>query len=268
MGEVQYRQKLEVQRTNLATILIAVVAALLGLGALYWSNIDTYWTGQETLQGLVRDLGGLFFVTVAITVLWELTAKRAFLDELLTKARISQQVAASGLVNLSYEPYTIDWESLFQTTRHINLFFAYGKNWRGTHETRLERMASTAGCTIRVVLPDPDDEYLLNDLAERFNKSSSGIRERILDAYNDFSSLKDRHDESGSSVEVWYTKACPVFTIYQFDRVAVLSLYSYQRTKAGVPHLVATQGGSLYEFVAKEHAALTDASSGMSRRVI
>jgi hypothetical protein len=266
MQEIQY--KLEVQRTNLTTKLVALVAAVFGVGLLYFSNISNFWVGLEVFQRLVRDLGSLCVVTVAITVIWQLTAKRAFGDELLTKAHISQQLAASGIVQLTYEPQPVNWEELFGTTRQLDLFFAYAKNWRGSHENRLSKLATMSGCTIRVVLPDPDNDMIVKDLANRFNKSEKGIRERILDAESEFSQMRVKNLDSGAKIEIWYTSMCPVFTIYRFDMAAILALYSYRRIKGGVPHIVAARGGSLFEFVNNEFQALIDPASGLSRRVV
>jgi hypothetical protein len=266
MNDIQY--ELEVQRTNLSTILVAVFAAVGGAILLFWSNDPTYWLGKESWQGLVRDLGSLAVVTVVITFLWELTAKRAFVSELLTKAHISQQLAASGMVQLTYEPQPIDWDGLFRTTRELSIFFAYGKNWRGTHENRLIKLASTKGCTIRLFLPDPDNQFLLKEMANRFNKSESGIRDRILDAEAEFTQLRVKNLNTGAKIEVWYTIMCPIFTLYRFDTASILALYSYQRSKGGVPHIVAVKGGSLYDFVEKEFKALTDVSAGLNRQVV
>jgi len=265
MNDIQY--KLEVEKTNLLSGLLSLLVAMAGIALLLWSNNSAYWVGREAFQGLVKDLGSLTVVSVAIAFVWELIAKRAFVNELLTKARISQALSASGIVQIVYEPYSVNWDELFANTRKVDAFFAYGKNWRGTHEVRLNRIASAKGNVIRIILPDPDNEAVVKDLAKRVNKSESGMRDRILDAKRDFSQMKAKNANSGANIEIWYAAVTPTFTLYLFDMAVVISLYSYLRDKRGVPHFVAVKGGTLYDSLSQEFKVLLDTDSGLSRRV-
>jgi hypothetical protein len=52
----------------------------------------------------------------------------------------------------------------------------------------------------------------------------------------------------------------PTFTFYRFDNVAVLALYTHDPDKAPVPTIVCQAGGSLYDTVNREWAALQRAS--------
>lgn len=265
MNNIQY--KLEVERTNLLSIIVCLLLVIGGVALLFWSNDPKIWIGQEAFQVLVRDLGSLSIVSVAIAFIWELVAKRAFVDELLTKAQISQELSASGIVQFTYEPQPINWDDLFLNTHNVDVLFAYGKNWRGTHENKLNKIASNAGNRIRIVLPDPENEIVVKDLSIRVNKTVDGIRERILEARKDFSQLRVRNANSGAYIEIWYIAVSPTYTLFKFDKAVVMSLYSYLRIKGGVPHIVAMKGGSLYNSLSYEFESLLNENSGLCRRV-
>lgn len=265
MSNIQY--KVEVERTNYFSVLVSLIVAICGVGLLFWSNNSDFWVEREAFQGLVRDLGSLTVVSVAIAFIWELVAKRTFVDELLTKARISQELSASGIVQITNEPQPINWDELFSNTHNVDVFFAYGKNWRGTHEGKLNRIASSAGNRIRIVLPDPENETVVKELAKRVNKTENGIRERILEAKHDFSQTRVKNANSGANIEIWYAAVTPTLTLYLFDTAVVVTLYSYLRDKSGVPHFVAVKGGSLYNSMVQEFETLLDTNSGLCRRV-
>jgi NAD/NADP transhydrogenase beta subunit len=99
--------ELEKKQTNLKTYIISILIFIAGIGLLYWSKLDAM-KKYPAAQAVIRDLGGLFVVSIAITLIWELCAKRAFSDELLTKANISQQISRSGLIHLVHNPHEIN----------------------------------------------------------------------------------------------------------------------------------------------------------------
>jgi len=52
-------------------------------------------------QSVARSLAGFLIVSVAIAMLWQLRIKRAFLEEVMAKARLAEEVRAAGVVMLT-----------------------------------------------------------------------------------------------------------------------------------------------------------------------
>lgn len=267
MREIEY--KFVTQRTNLGTALVALIVAFVGVGLLLWSNDQSLWVQKEVYQGLIRDLGSLCVVTVAFTLIWELTAKRAFVDELLTKARISHELNLSGIVQIAYDQQYIDWDQLFNGAREVDLYFAYARTWRGAHQRRIRELSSRDGINIRVIMPDPDDQLIMQGLAARFNLSPEIVRERILETSQDFLELRRQNQNKGAYIEIWYVSRPPIFALYRFDNIVILSLYSYENREAstGVPHFVAIKGGSLYNFAFTQLQTLIDPENVIGRKI-
>ena len=206
---------------------------------------------------MVNNLGALLIVSTALGVLWELIGKRAFAREVLETALTSADVEAAGLMrvgtNYVKEP---DWESLFGTVRKLDIFLAYGSTWRNTHMPQLEKLARNGG-RIRVYLPDPIDAVAIQRLADRFAKTPDELGRLIDEARRAYQALPVA---GGGSIEVFFRPGDPVFSCYRFDGTAVLTLYTHQRKRTGVPTIVCRDGGSLYQFIRDEFKALSDQS--------
>ncbi len=246
------------QLTTTTTILVAVGLAVVGIVLLYFGGrTDQWWRTHPGAQALVNNLGALLIVSTALGVLWELIGKRAFAREVLETARTSTDVEAAGLTrvgtNYVKEP---DWESLFATVRKLDIFLAYGSTWRNTYIRELEKLAQSGG-RIRVYLPDPSDTVAIQRLADRFAKTPTELLGLIDEARRAYQSLPVAH---GGSTEVFFRPGDPVFSCYRFDGTAVLTLYTHQRRRTGVPTIVCRDGGSLYQFVRDEFDALKQQS--------
>ena len=240
--------------TTTSLILVAVLVAAAGVVLLaLGESTGAWWLKHPSVQAVVRDLGALLVVSAAIGVVWDLFGKRAFAREVLETARTSTDVEAAGLTrigtNYVEEP---DWESLFATVRKLDVFLAYGATWRNTHLDKLKKLASSGG-RIRVYLPDPADSVTIGILADRFDKTPAELLILIDDARKAYQALPTAR---GGTVEVFFRPGDPVFSCYRFDGTAVLTLYTHQRQRTGVPTLVCRDGGSLYQFVRDELKAL------------
>jgi hypothetical protein len=206
---------------------------------------------------------------VVVTLLWELFGKRAFVDEVLAKAQISRAITFAGIIKITDSfHYDIDWKALFQSVNKLDIFFAYGRTWRHTHIQELQELAKREGARVRVVLPDPEDEHTVFELARRFGYSSEELRKLIEEATEDFRCLRSWGIEGkGARIEIWYLPATPQFSFYRFDRIAILALYPHRRERAPVPTIVCEMGGTLYDFICKEFEAMIR-PDGLARLVM
>lgn len=250
------------ERVNLRVALTVVLTGSAGIAALILSAQGGWWERYEVWQTLLRELGALLLVTVIITILWDLVGKRAFLDEVCAKARVSAEIRLAGIssVTTSYNLSEIDWGSLFKNVKKLDLFFSYARTWRNTHLQELKRLAASKGARIRVVLPDPGDDLTVRDLARRFDCSTTELVSRIEEAAAFFRNLRPSSGSDGAQVIVWFLPAAPLYAFYRFDRVVVLTLHGHRRERAPFPTFVCEQDGTLYEYVRQEFEAMIKAN--------
>lgn len=242
---------------NLWTSIVAIVFVG-GGGALlaYSSSLDAialpWWAG------LTGQVGGLFFGTGLLAVVWELVAKRAFAEEILSKTQLRTDLVTSGITRVTDQYLDeVEWAELFDGARNVDIVVAYASTWRNTHHGRLATVAQKSGNKIRVFLPDPDDATTVKILSDRFKMTPADVQNRIRAAITDFKSL----DVGKAKVEIFTRAGDCLFSCYRFDGKSVLTLYSHsQERRASVPTFVMA-GGALSEFVAKDIDAIRKQST-------
>ncbi|MBU7046558.1 MAG: hypothetical protein HXS54_08985 [Theionarchaea archaeon] len=241
------------ERVNLRTVFIAAIAAGLGVLLLYISAHEDWWEGQETWRIVIQNMGSLLFVTVAITIMWELWGKRAFLDEILAKVQVSRDMTSAGIIQVAKSfHHDIEWKDYFHTVKELDIFFAYARTWRNTYISELREVATREGTRIRVLLPDPEDAQTVHELARRFNYTDEEVQGRIREAEAYFRKLYPSESSQGAKIEIWFFPAAPVFSFYRFDTIVVLTLLSHRRDLVEVPAFVCEEGGTLYEYILQE----------------
>jgi hypothetical protein len=252
------------ERTSLRTILIAFVALLLGLGLLFISQTWSWLKSIPPLQAIVRDFGSLLVSTVTITILWELAVKRSFLAELMAKAKLAEDIRSAGIVQVTTDfQRDIDWKKMFKTVKNLDIFFAYGRTWRGTNEQELNDFAKRNGTIIRIVLPDYQNKELMNELAKRFEKTPEEVVHAIEEASNNFKLIFKNHP----NFSLWLFPESPMFSCYRFDHLIVLALYRH-RNRGGVPVFVVEEGGTIYKFIVEEFDKLIEKNqNGLARQI-
>ncbi|KYK37573.1 MAG: hypothetical protein AYK18_09590 [Theionarchaea archaeon DG-70] len=241
------------ERVNLRIVLTAVVTAVLGIFLMYISAQEDLWKEHEAWRIVIQNMGSLLFVTVAITLIWELWGKRAFSDEILAKVQISKDMASAGIIKITKNfLHGIDWESHFNSVKELDIFFSYARTWRNTYISQFREVAAREGTRIRVLLPDPKDEQTVHELARRFNYSDDEVISLIREAETYFEELHPSEGNRGAKIEIWFLPAAPVFSLYRFDNIAVLALLSHRRKLVEIPSFVCEKGGILYDYICQE----------------
>jgi len=259
--------KLLQERVNLRILFVALVIAVIGILLLYFTADNNVWVNHKSWQSVIQQIGGLLLVTVAITLLWELIGKRAFLDEILAKAQISKELTFSGLTQITDSFHRgLDWSTYFKSVNKLDIFFTYAKTWRNTHLEDLQGVAARQDARIRVVLPDPEDAQVVHELARRFDYTPENLKALILEAEAYFKNLRDYAGTNGAKVDIWFLPAAPHFTFYRFDRIAIMVLYTHRRERTPVPTFVCEMGGTLYDYIHKEFDAMVK-QDGLGRLV-
>jgi len=140
-------------------------------------------------------------VTIAITAIWELFAKRAFFGELMAVTNVSQTVQNAGLVSLSFDfQNCIDWQTSFRRVAKLDIFFAYGRSWRNIYSEDLRNLGSRTDVQVRIILPDPDKQQIIEDLARRFGTTVEDMKGQIETAKTELETLL----ASNSGFSLWY----------------------------------------------------------------
>ena len=264
------------ERVSLRTIIGALIVFIVGLGLLMTVNEwDWLRDKHQNVAAFVRELSALFIVTVAVTLVWELAVKRAFVEELLSKARealtsvieetrVTEELRAAGLKVFTNDFWNaIHWLVLFKDTNTLDLFFAYARSWVGAYTPQLQELARRQGVRIRVVLPNPENPELMTELGRRFRKPPDEVRTDIVDTVKDLMSIfvdpfVPQAGLSAPNFSLYFCHTPPVFTFYRFDQMAVLALYKHRSGKGGIPVFVAEKGGSVFDFIVQEMHGFMD----------
>jgi hypothetical protein len=223
--------------------------------------------GYEVWQTVIQNVGALLLVVVAISILWELWGKRAFLDEVLAKAQVSKEITFAGIIKITDSFHQdIDWQSYFRNVNKLDIFFAYGRTWRNSHIQELREVAAREDTRIRVVLPDPSDEHTVHELSRRFGSEPEQLKLQIREAEEYFKNLRPTAGARGAQIDIWFLPAAPIFTFYRFDQIAILALYSHRRERAPIPTFICEMGGTLYGYIRKEFDAMIS-QDGLARLI-
>lgn len=200
------------------------------------------------LTTICTNLGGFLSASIAVSVVWELTVKRNFLYEIFSISRLSADIQQSGLYGISSIFYPLPWEEYFKKTKVIEVFITYGNTWRNSNASCLRAFAQTNG-TIRVVLPDPNNASLVEELAKRYSKTPAVLKAKIEESINGFNDLLKNKN---CVYELRLTDIAPMFCIYSFDGTKIVTLFTQRVAQHDVPTLIMGDRGSVAEFFTSE----------------
>lgn len=232
------------QRNSLLAVLLAGALLVVGF-VLMLLNAD----GRLWWQSVLFQLGMAIFIAVVFTGLWEWWGKRLLAQEVYELVGVGVDIQRWGLRSVSMDWPSQKWTELFEASYNVDVLLAYGATWRGLNQTALETFLRDPRRTLRVCLPDPEEEWLMRALAERFSKNPVEVAEKIREATRHFFHLRQ---EGGATVSVFYRPGEPVYSIYRFESVAVLTLYPHRRERSQTPTLVAGPG-ELFSFVREDY---------------
>lgn len=248
--------------TTYKTVAIALAVALVAILLFVAGHNEALQSASGTTAIILTEIGGLLLVSAALTLLWELGAKREFANELFEKARISEFVRETGLIKAFDDFQKLDWDEHFEGTKNFDVYFAGGTGFRKSHQKFFEDLEDNPQATINVFLPDPDDEVIVEQLRLRWRPkyTEQKVRERLTDAIVDFNGVLERARAKGATVNVWLVPFAPLYTLYRCDDVFVFTPYRHRpyESKGTVPVSIYRQGGSMHEYFEKELAFLKE----------
>jgi hypothetical protein len=242
-------------RTSIWFLLAAAGYALAGLGLLYAAEwLDPYPKWKSVANGA----GGLVIASVAIGLFWELRGKRVFVEEILDTAKVSRDIQAAKLLGITTQfQEGVDWTSLLDGAKELDMMVASARSWRGRLSSSLNKIAARPNARINVILPDPTNQTVVRELAGRFSGTEESVVEYIREAEAFFKDVATRGGMAKGALKIWYFGESPLFTFYRIDGTYVLVSYRHGG-KGDVPTLVCSKGGSIAEFIEEQMKYLMD----------
>lgn len=205
------------------------------------------------LKSALSNLGGLLVASVSLATIWELYAKRAFLDEMLSTTRLVSDIRSSGLAAFSMNPVdTVNFPQLLHTTKRLDMSVTYGDTWRARYYKELKQLAERPGTMVRVVLPNPENSLVMQAIAQRLGTTSpEAVAGKVYAAVSEyrllFSALaKERR------FSIWFHDDVPMASYYRFDTAVVAAFHHHARGRGDTPTLLGEAGGSLFNYVDNE----------------
>ncbi|GGG49753.1 hypothetical protein GCM10011374_10320 [Kocuria dechangensis] len=238
----------------------STLLAFIGAAVMFVSNLP-WLDGHEAWRTTFNQLGAIFVTTGGLGVLWDIRAKRAFMDEVIQKARLSSEVDSTGLDRATMDWMDVPWSNLFSRAKRIEVFIAYGRSWRTRHWETLKEFATHDNHTLWMYFPDPEDEPTMHVLAQRYDYSVEKMKSHVRDAAQAFSRLGNG---SVADVRVYYRAGDPTFTCYRFDDTYLITLYSHGREHGRVPTMLFDGKGSFGEFFKRDLEAIREQSTPVS----
>lgn len=232
--------------------------AIVGLGVfcLWWSNIP--WPDDTKVwQATVNQLGGLFVTTGGLGMLWDLRGKRDIMDEVLEKTRLSSDINAAGFGRVTMNWLDVPWEDLFARASQIEVFISYGSSWRKIHWPKIQAFSKNPKHSLRLYLPDPDDDVTMRILGQRYSYTPEKIQENIRETAYEFAKLGSA---AQADIRIYYRAGDPCYTSYRFDDQVLVTLYSHKRERGDVPTMLVKKG-SFGEFFTEDLRYIHDQST-------
>lgn len=259
--------------TDLSRLLISVPAMILGI-ALFVVGVVVGLLNpdnkipQALIAVVLANIGSLIAVHIAVS-LYSQPIQRSFASEVLNRISLSENVMEAGIKAVFLNQRDIPWEDLFRKSKEISLFFVTNNTWRKTNALVLEDFIKRKGNTLTVILPDPANNVIVDEISNRLRRDSARCRKEIEDVcttYHELDKISQQTIGGGAEISIRLASVTPVFSMYIFDETAIIVFQAYQDFKGDIPHFIVSKGGTLYEFVAREFKTLVIERSKKSDR--
>jgi hypothetical protein len=209
----------------------------------------------EISGAIATEVGSALFVSVVLGIFWDAFGKRAYADELLEKAGIAQSINTAGIRRFTFfRSPELSWNDLFNKTNKLDIFVVHASTWRNTHVDEIINMLEDKKASLRIVLPDPDNERVIGELASRFVMDELEVQNKIREAASFFS---ERRTKARGTVEVRFTTQTPLYSYYIFSTGGIFAFFNHKAGKEEpVPALQCDNHGTFYRYLAKQFEEL------------
>ncbi len=161
----------------------------------------------------------------------------------------STQDHLSGIIRVGpFAGFYQRFEELIAESSNMALYFIHSRRWRENHSAAIKTFLARSDTTMNVFLPDLENHELMFSLSRRFEDGPL-TPTLVMDAYRYCYRLAR---EYGKPVEIWLFSRYPAYSFYQFDRSAVIALYSNTASKKDIPAFEVSTEGLLGRFLASD----------------
>jgi len=239
--------------TNSRAIIFGILFGFLGIGLLLFSGYAEVHEWKISAS-MLRELGAFATISVVLGLWWEIAGRRKYTDELFAKIGMARDLGTAGIsaITTSFKDDRIDWTSYFAHSTRLDMWVSYASTWRNHNIDKIKDLVGRKDSKIRIVLPDPENEEVLQQLASRFGQKADELRKNIRQAVTEYRGLATQAEK----IEIYFSPKVPLYTFYVFNNVAVLAFYNHSDGKLPVPTFVCTNGGTLFQYQVNEFAAL------------
>src|SRR3954469_10981180 len=155
----------------------------------------------------------------------------------------------SGIVRVgSFAGYYQRFEELIATSTRMVLYFIHSRRWRENNSAAIKTFLGRSDTEMQIFLPDLENHELMFSLSRRFEDGPL-TPTLVVDAYNYCTRLAREYQKPA---EIWLFGRYPAYSFYQFERSAVLALYSNTTAKKDLPAFEVSNDGFIGSFLATE----------------
>lgn len=161
----------------------------------------------------------------------------------------SAQTDLSGIVRVGpFAGFYQRFEELIAESSRMVLYFIHSRRWRENHGAAIRTFLGRTDTSLQIFLPDLENHELMFSLSRRFEDGPL-TPTLVTDAYRYCSRLARDY---GKPAEIWLFGRYPAYSFYQFDRRAVVALYSNTAAKKDIPAFEVSTDGLLGKFLASD----------------
>ncbi|MCB8981552.1 MAG: hypothetical protein H6657_29445 [Ardenticatenaceae bacterium] len=257
--------------TDYRSAIFALIAFIVGIALMVLSIRITQTQNPSStistyLEPILRDIGSLIITTGGISLVYDLLMKRTFVQEILSKVKVSDDIEQAGIEQITFNPKEspggISWSKYIRQSKRIDVYFVHGIGWTLNNESNLKEAAANRRSKLRLFLPNYENQDNLKQISLRYNKSIPTLREDIIRAAKRFDELRAN---AKANVYVGLTDFAPPHSMYCFDDMAIIAFSSVKTTKPKVPHFIGKRirndtDETIFNFVDTEFQALLEQS--------
>lgn len=219
------------------------------------------WTDNLFWQAILSNIASALFITGIFSLINEYLLKDSLVELILSKLRLKESIEKTGVEMVFSNLAEIDYDYFLKKGKsNIDIYHIYGRTWTNNHRDELREKLLRSNCKIRVLLLSPDSMFL-PALAEGYGISLETLKDRIKEVEDTWKEmykekLKVNRRKTQSTLELYYTKGKPFYSLYRIDDriISVTSSIAKEKSKS-VPSLVCKntyKNNDLFDFYKNE----------------
>lgn len=207
--------------------------------------IDDFWLVENCFyKNLLISILPTIASFLGLGAIWEIIGKRSFSQDVLNLAGVSDNYIESGITHVYKSFNDINWDNELLNAESLTIFFVYGRTWRNHNRRLLTEFAKNNKLT--VILPDYRDDDIISELDRRFCYGKYSNSEKKISARDYIEEAVEDFNKMGSHVKFYKGTICSSY--YFMDDKCICSPFKHGESRIDVPAILATKGGSYYNF--------------------